>query len=1361
MSKPDLLSTLERLSAPAYAIALVYGVCYPIPPGQARILKWLTESGLLDQHSTHGTDLRSMVAELLRLGVIRQANQTNVFIADPDASTYLIRQAERDGILAPLLQRLSREPYFAEWNLAEPATVMFTRAALLTGRIDYLRFCRRRIPWKLLLLPEMQRSIVLLPIEQAEQALAECLEACEQKVRNIDFLLDATESRDKLTTDMLAQVAWLRCLQGRFDHVLNWLHQQSQTQGGRVVEAATRALVSFLRGDDEGALAWIQKCLAESRGATRKRRIFPDYSVFTLSLLALVRLKKPEAEDLFFELLNNASQLRCTSTPLSLIGAAALYLRGQNDLAYGHFGDQHDLLTLMLSLRLTWNGQIKDQKSRSFQHVLRGITTRLQDTGFDWLLAEFQSILTADVEGGITRIHQRLRCTPLIHAIPAVEEWEVGLGALEALARSVQRKTGDKPDLKRESRIAWEVIKRSDSEFEITPREQHLTRGRWSKGRGLSLTKLRTGTVDPNLLTPRDQAAGAHIKSVTSRGRNESLYVDIAALTELIGHHHVVDGDGNALEVYAAEPTLIIDELMGGELKATLTPWPEEEHPVQIIYRRGDHRLGVLQLTDGMRTLRGVIPQEGLRLPAFARGRLMDVVSTLAGEIKIHSSIEGTAASARNVDADPLPWVQLTPAGSGLNVRLLTEPLPGSLLQFDPGSGTELVFAEVETERQQTRRNLVAEHDAAVALITACPTLTDIDHNNWRIELIAPEDCLELLEQLRESEVRCLWPQGQNYRVLGRAGAASLTVKVKSSAEWFAASGELKVDEDHAISLARLMMLLEENPRSRFIRVGEGEYIALSKSFRKQLDTLRSVTSTRGQTVRLNPLAAHALEDLFDESTLDADDSWQEQQARLRDAHAFEPALPATLQAELRPYQEDGVRWLARLAAWGVGACLADDMGLGKTVQTLGLLLLRAGEGPGLVIAPTSLVDNWRNEAHRFAPTLNIIVHAGTVSDRQNLLDSLKPFDVVITTYGVLQNDIERFEQMEWNVLVIDEAQAIKNASTKRAQAARALRGRFRLATTGTPIQNNLMDLYSLFSFLNPGLLGSAEHFRSLYALPIERDEDADARTRLARLIAPFILRRTKAEVLNDLPSRTEIVHAVTLSPEEAQFYEALRRQALSVLEGIDLNDGGPKQIQVLAWLTRLRLACCHPRLVHDTGIRKSAKHAEFMELLNELLQGRHKVLVFSQFVKHLKIIEKLLVSAGISYQYLDGETPREERTRRVSAFQSGEGDVFLISLKAGGTGLNLTAADYVIHMDPWWNPAAEDQASDRAHRIGQTRPVTIYRLVAKGTIEEQIVDLHHRKRDLADRLLEGADSSARLDVNELLALLRSGPDEQ
>jgi len=345
-----------------------------------------------------------------------------------------------------------------------------------------------------------------------------------------------------------------------------------------------------------------------------------------------------------------------------------------------------------------------------------------------------------------------------------------------------------------------------------------------------------------------------------------------------------------------------------------------------------------------------------------------------------------------------------------------------------------------------------------------------------------------------------------------------------------------------------------------------------------------------------------------------------------------------------------------------------------------------------------------------------------------------------------------------------------KNASTRRARSVKALNAEFRITTTGTPIQNNLMDLHSLFGFLNPGLLGSAAQYKTKFVLPIERDGDQDASARLRRLISPFVLRRTKTEVLDDLPSRTEITLNVELTEEEATLYEALRMRALTELEDVDtktkkereaeskakgLADAGQKHVQVLAHLTKLRLACCHPRLVQDNWSKSSAKLEVFGRTLSELLAGGHKVLVFSQFVSHLKLIEEHLQSTEVHYQYLDGSTPQKARTQRIRDFQNGEGDVFLISLKAGGTGLNLTAADYVIHMDPWWNPAVEDQASDRAHRIGQTRPVTIYRMVAQGTIEEQIVELHRDKRDLADSLLEGADAAARLSTDELLGLLR------
>ncbi len=455
----------------------------------------------------------------------------------------------------------------------------------------------------------------------------------------------------------------------------------------------------------------------------------------------------------------------------------------------------------------------------------------------------------------------------------------------------------------------------------------------------------------------------------------------------------------------------------------------------------------------------------------------------------------------------------------------------------------------------------------------------------------------------------------------------------------------------------------------------------------------------------------------------------------------------------MRDYQLDGFNWLARLAHWGVGACLADDMGLGKTLQALAAILTRAPEGPTLIVAPTSVGANWISEAQRFAPTLRPIQFGS--GDRQAVLDGLQPFDMLVCTYGLLQQKevAAMLAEVEWQTIVLDEAQAIKNAATKRSQAAMKLQAGFKIITTGTPIENHLGELWNLFRFINPGLLGSLERFNQRFANPIEKSGDQQARSKLKKLIQPFLLRRTKSQVLEELPSRTEILLQVELSGEEMALYEALRREALEKLADGD-GDGGPKHLQVLAEIMKLRRVCCNARLVVPDTPLSSAKLQLFGETVEELLDNRHKVLVFSQFVDHLHILRDYLEVRQIAYQYLDGSTPAKKRKQRVDAFQAGNGDVFLISLKAGGTGLNLTAADYVIHMDPWWNPAVEDQASDRAHRIGQQRPVTIYRLVAKDTIEEKIVSLHQHKRDLADSLLEGADMSGKMSTEDLLRLI-------
>ena len=496
-----------------------------------------------------------------------------------------------------------------------------------------------------------------------------------------------------------------------------------------------------------------------------------------------------------------------------------------------------------------------------------------------------------------------------------------------------------------------------------------------------------------------------------------------------------------------------------------------------------------------------------------------------------------------------------------------------------------------------------------------------------------------------------------------------------------------------------------------------------------------------------------ALEELIaDVGSVAADSRWHDLVANIRAAGAHCAVVPSTLQAELRDYQQEGFVWLSRLARLEMGACLADDMGLGKTVQAIALLLEQADRGASLVIAPTSVCHNWENELARFAPTL-AVRRLGTAADRRACVEGVGPGAVLIASYGLLHQDETLLASRPWNVIVFDEAQNLKNVDTKRAQASRKLEGRVRLALSGTPIENYLAELWSLFNTINPGLLGSRERFARRFAGPIERG-DASARNALRTLIRPFILRRTKSAVLTELPPRTELTIEVTQGEEERAFYEALRRQALASLAALD-GPAGQRKIHILAEITRLRRACCHPGLIDPRSTIESAKLHTFLELVDELLRNRHKALVFSQFIGHLDKVREALDARGVRYQYLDGAVPAPQRATRVAAFQAGDGDLFLISLKAGGTGLNLTAADFVIHLDPWWNPAVEDQASDRAHRIGQSRPVTIYRLVVADSIEERILDLHRHKRDLAADLLAGAETTARLSEDELVALIR------
>jgi SNF2 family DNA or RNA helicase len=493
---------------------------------------------------------------------------------------------------------------------------------------------------------------------------------------------------------------------------------------------------------------------------------------------------------------------------------------------------------------------------------------------------------------------------------------------------------------------------------------------------------------------------------------------------------------------------------------------------------------------------------------------------------------------------------------------------------------------------------------------------------------------------------------------------------------------------------------------------------------------------------------------------------WRERAAKQSGEAKLECPPLGDLETVLRPYQKQGVAWLGFLRENGFGGILADEMGLGKTLQTLAFLnsLRSAGaiphsalRAPHLIVCPTSLVFNWVAEARKFTPELKVLALHGP--DRHARFEQIQAHDIVVTSYALIRRDLERYRGLEFDTVALDEAQHIKNRQTQNAQAVKAVRARQRIVLTGTPMENSVLDLWSIFDFLMPGYLGTAQDFRERYELPIAKEKDAKAQTRLARRLRPFMLRRLKKEVASDLPAKLEQVSFCDLTPDQRSVYQQLiAASRKEVLEAVGAQGVAKSRMVVLTALLRLRQVCCDLRLLKLDNVNPanaSGKLDMFGELLEEVIDGGHRLLVFSQFVGMLTLLREKLTAEGIEFCYLDGSTT--DRAGVVERFQTNAAiPVFLISLKAGGVGLNLTGADTVVHFDPWWNPAVEDQATDRAHRIGQTKVVTSYKLITRDTVEEKILTLQQRKREIIQATIGGEEEFAAAlnweEIQELLA---------
>lgn len=465
--------------------------------------------------------------------------------------------------------------------------------------------------------------------------------------------------------------------------------------------------------------------------------------------------------------------------------------------------------------------------------------------------------------------------------------------------------------------------------------------------------------------------------------------------------------------------------------------------------------------------------------------------------------------------------------------------------------------------------------------------------------------------------------------------------------------------------------------------------------------------------------------------------------------------VPVNFKNILRDYQSTGFKWLKNLAQIEFGGILADDMGLGKTIQAIAFMSDIKEQGTSLVIAPSSLIYNWQEEIKKFAPDLKTLVLAGQKEHRKERFELIENHDVVITSYPLIRRDIEMYKRYEFNCCILDEAQHIKNPSSLNAKSVKSLKSKYRFTLTGTPIENSLTELWSIFDFILPGYLQSQRKFSEEFEKPIVRDKDKKKLKKLTKSIAPFILRRKKADVLKELPKKIESKMICELSKKQRQIYDAyLFDMKEKIDKKISENGFEKSKFEILSYITRLRQICCHPGVFIENYTGTSGKFELLNELLEELIESKHKILLFSQFTSLLSLIRQELEQRNISYNYLDGQTKVTERMDLVHEFNNSDKDVFLISLKAGGTGLNLTSADTVIHFDPWWNPAVEDQATDRAHRIGQLNSVNVYKLIAKDTIEEKIYKLQLRKKELIDSVIKkGENFITALSENEIREL--------
>ncbi len=952
------------------------------------------------------------------------------------------------------------------------------------------------------------------------------------------------------------------------------------------------------------------------------------------------------------------------------------------------------------------------------------------------------------------------------------------------------RQSGKKKINKNPKRLAWLV---SFAYQEVNPYEQSFSKDEWTKGRKVSVVKLKDNTEEYSYLSEQDKEIIK--KSAKKDYWADNYTIDYNIAMPLLASHPLVFDEQSAknIQLELKPLKLDIEKIKASKDEEYQLSFALPSHKVGIYTKQEGNTYSVTPITQQHIHLKELMGTEKLIVPKTVQEKVLELVSHEESPVEVRLNMELKELSAHQINSTPTFRLKRTHSniGLGLEVSAIVYPLENTQTFFTPTKGSASLVVQAQTSPIKINRNFEQEQNEINALLELCPTLkTNLLNDEYTWELLEPETAYQALLELQEGKntnasLNFEWFNSQPIKISHTLNANEMKVRVQSKNNWFSLEGNIQVDENLVLDMRKLLKESKKN-RGKFIPLHDGQILSITEDFKRLLDKLNAISQEDKSEQILHPLAIPALENIMhsiglEEEVLNKnftfDKNFRTWQTKLQELDKA-ISLPKNLQAELRPYQYDGFNWLASLVHIGAGACLADDMGLGKTLQSITLILhtvqnteidysqlqknsaVENNALPVLIVAPTSVCHNWESELTRFAPTLSVkrLTAMNSKKERKAVIKNLAENEILILGYSLLNSEITTLLERNFKLIIFDEAQALKNAQTIRSKSSAMLNAHSKIALTGTPIENSLEDLWSIFNIINHGLLGTNEAFNYRFnppatALDVTKN---NARNNLKALVKPFILRRTKNTVLDDLPPRTEQNLIIEPSAEERAFYEALRRQALENIEKIkNSNQEKDKQSQfhILAELTKLRQACCNPSLVDPSSTITSSKLSMLLELINELRSNNHQALIFSQFTGNLKLVYSAISELGIKTMYLDGSTQEKKRAELVSSFQNGQADVFCISLKAGGQGLNLTAADYVIHLDPWWNPAVEDQASDRAYRIGQTRPVTVYKLIMQGTVEEKILKMHDSKRNLAEDVLAGTSNAQRLSVDDLMTL--------